>query len=142
MIRLAISGSTVWSDPNQVSRLFTPWHDAVEIGYLSDVQALNAFVTTIQQQKRTFWGIHHPLYKQGSECQNDLLDKEARKRDRTWASIEQGLQVARHLGAHYLLVHLWLPTCDQSFREIRRVLSSTFGHHLPLTGLYLPHLVL
>lgn len=99
---LGVSGSTIYSNPEQYSELFWEGIDQIEIGEFSDEKALCKFLE-LYREKQISFGIHSPLIRNGSKY--DLIEKIQYECEYAWEQLEAEAKKMSSLGAKYILVH-------------------------------------
>ncbi|MTI68801.1 MAG: sugar phosphate isomerase/epimerase [Firmicutes bacterium] len=100
--KLAVSGSTILSNPEKFEELFLEKIDSIEIGEFPDEIAVKHFLDLCKEKKQSF-GIHSPLYL--NESKYDLLKKVQYKPEYAWKQLELEAKKMSALGADYILVH-------------------------------------
>jgi len=100
--RQGVSGSTIYSNPEQFSELFWEGVEHIEIGEFPDEEALYKFLGLCKEKQISF-GIHSPLLRNGSKY--DLIEKIQYDSKHAWEQLELEAKKMSMLGAKYLLVH-------------------------------------
>jgi sugar phosphate isomerase/epimerase len=100
--KLGVSGSVILSNPEQYSELFWDGIDHIEIGEFLDEAALDKFLK-LCRKKKTCFGIHSPLFRNGSKY--DFIEKVQYDSKYAWEQLESEAKHMASLGAEYLLVH-------------------------------------
>lgn len=101
--RLGLSGSTILSDPDQLSFLFERGLDHVEIGEFPDDASYQTFRQMTDDHHLESFGIHSPLIRGRSKY--DLIEHVAVDPEQAREAFEQEVaRLAAH-GAAYVLVH-------------------------------------
>jgi sugar phosphate isomerase/epimerase len=99
---IAISGSTIMSDPSRFDELFVTGIDHIEIGEFENEADIQSFLQMMKKSGKTF-GIHSPLLRNGSKY--DLLEELQYKPEDAWIHFEKEVQRMAEVGAQYILVH-------------------------------------
>lgn len=100
--KLGVSGSVILSNPELYSELFWDGIDHIEIGEFLDEAALDKFLK-LCRKKKTCFGIHSPLFRNGSKY--DFIEKVQYDSKYAWEQLESEAKHMASLGAEYLLVH-------------------------------------
>jgi hypothetical protein len=97
-----VSGSIIYSNPDQYSELFFEGVEHIEIGEFPDERALDKFLR-LCTEKQICFGIHSPLLRNGSKY--DLIEKVQYDSEYAWQQLELEAKRMSAIGAKYLLVH-------------------------------------
>ncbi|WP_257348419.1 sugar phosphate isomerase/epimerase family protein [Pseudalkalibacillus decolorationis] len=100
--RLSLSGSTIMTNPSQLTKLFRDDMDHIEIGEFPSEESFDEFLKLVREHKVSF-GLHSPLYRNQSKY--DLLEKVQFEPQQAWEQFENEVRYMANLGAEYVLVH-------------------------------------
>ncbi|QUI24087.1 sugar phosphate isomerase/epimerase [Vallitalea pronyensis] len=100
--RLAVSGSTILSDINQLDNLLWDGISNIEIGEFADEEAFQKFLRFKKENKLTF-GIHSPIIRGTSKY--DFIQKVHYDPAVAWQQVDAEANRLSKIGAEYLLIH-------------------------------------
>ncbi|UOQ46292.1 sugar phosphate isomerase/epimerase [Halobacillus salinarum] len=107
---LAVSGSTIMSNPDQFDELFAYGVSHIEIGEFPDLNAFQEFLALAKAHNVTF-GVHSPLIRGNSKY--DLVESVSMDIVQARKHFEEEVVYLSEHGAEYLLVHFpYFKTAD------------------------------